>query len=608
VNYPEGAIFQKYFFGQNKGYMLWIVDGRLTLTLGDNTAFACSDNFYYLPKGWHPVAGAKNGTAPLRLYINGREVTSYIQQDNGYAFELPTGILARIGARGDAYNENPSIYDWEGGIDDVRVYSRALPVEEIGRLYQLGATTKVNTTLPTQPTLATGLVGHWTMDGPDIGPNIRDKSGQGNHGNLVHGGSGTTTAPGAIGQAMRFDGTNDVVTVPGASSISITGDYSTSIWIKADASQQTWAGIYAKTQNGTDGQYSLQLDDSNNLVVYHHNSWNVDTLIDLSDLTGGWHHVGIVRSGTNFKAYLDGVLKQDTTYEYVPGSGTGALYIGSERARIAFWTGDLDDLRIYNRALTADEIQRLYRLGATTKVNTTINTQPSLATGLVGHWTFDGPDIGPNIRDRSGQGNHGNLVHGGSGTTTAPGAIGQAMEFDGVGDYVDAGLMSVLDGKTNASLCFWAKRRTSTSVMNVQRGRGQDYATRFGIEWWSDSTIYVTVENELKSWPNVANATFGVWTHLCLAYDGSKSGLNRTKLYVNGVLQTLTPGGSGGQNDPAASIATVTDQTYGFGIGRGHGGGWGEFTSTDGAIDDVRIYTRTLSADEITQLYKLGAN
>src|SRR3990167_8880079 len=75
----------------------------------------------------------------------------------------------------------------------------------------------IGKTLPTQPDLQTGLVGHWTFDGRDMGPNVRDRSGQGNHGNLVLGATGntsTTTIPGKLGQALSFDGVNDYVTIP----------------------------------------------------------------------------------------------------------------------------------------------------------------------------------------------------------------------------------------------------------------------------------------------------------------------------------------------------------------------------------------------------------
>jgi hypothetical protein len=96
----------------------------------------------------------------------------------------------------------------------------------------------------------------------------------------------------------------------------------------------------------------------------------------------------------------------------------------------------MDDIRIYDRALSTSTIERIYQLGATTKVNTTIDSNPDLKRGLVGLWTFDGPDIDTSalteeVRDRSGNGRHGDWQN--HSTTTVPGKIGQALDMGALG-------------------------------------------------------------------------------------------------------------------------------------------------------------------------------
>jgi hypothetical protein len=92
-------------------------------------------------------------------------------------------------------------------------------------------------------------------------------------------------------------------------------------------------------------------------------------------------------------------------------------------------------VRIYNRALSADEIKRLYKIEATVTLNAP-NSQGSLTRGLVGWWTFDGEDMSGSqttprlIDDRSGQGHSGQYWHV-TGTPWAVGSIGQALSFDG---------------------------------------------------------------------------------------------------------------------------------------------------------------------------------
>jgi hypothetical protein len=148
-------------------------------------------------------------------------------------------------------------------------------------------------------------------------------------------------------------------------------------------------------------------------------------------------------TATGFTAptvYVDGV--QTTT---LPDSGwhhvtitdtTGALasntILGSDGT--SYLNGSLDDVRLYNRELSAAEVKRMYELGATTRVGVTLTSNDSLEEGLVTHYTFDSKDFDWSAQreliDRSGQGSDCNLdpsaVYG---TSTVPGVIGQAYRF-----------------------------------------------------------------------------------------------------------------------------------------------------------------------------------
>src|SRR3989338_11541268 len=110
------------------------------------------------------------------------------------------------------------------------------------------------------------------------------------------------------------------------------------------------------------------------------------------------------------------------------------LTIGGQSGGIDPFPGSFDDVRVYNRALSPDEIKRLYNMGATTKFNVSKKQDPSLNQGLVGLWTFDAPDMeGVAAYDHSGNNNNGTLTNG---VKKAIGKIGQALNFDGVNDYV----------------------------------------------------------------------------------------------------------------------------------------------------------------------------
>jgi hypothetical protein len=129
----------------------------------------------------------------------------------------------------------------------------------------------------------------------------------------------------------------------------------------------------------------------------------------------------------------------------------------------------MDDVRIYNRALSADEIKRLYKMGATAKLGVVSNST-SLGKGLVGYWTFDGKDMAGNSTageyafDVSGNGNRGTLTNG---PKRVFGKIGQGILFNGGDDYVDAGTPSVLKITGNITISARVKFTSATQNMGV---------------------------------------------------------------------------------------------------------------------------------------------
>ena len=100
--------------------------------------------------------------------------------------------------------------------------------------------------------------------------------------------------------------------------------------------------------------------------------------------------------------------------------------------------GTIDEVRIYNRALSATEVAKLYGSGAvkTNASSANLDNGSSLERGLVGHWTFDGADVTTVVADRSGQGNNGYFIGGATLSAKVIGKLGQALRFDGADDYL----------------------------------------------------------------------------------------------------------------------------------------------------------------------------
>lgn len=271
------------------------------------------------------------------------------------------------------------------------------------------------------PNLQSGLVGWWTFDGPNMKNNVADSSGSGNNGSM-QGSSRLATSsavvPGKIGQGLNFNGVNDYVklnTTSGLPVYSTTTPYSVSGWVKGtgilntviygegDTSGNT-PFFLIQQSNTTLTKIQVRINTSANSVVLSQES----TAIVFNDK---WHHFAWVDNLGTAKLYIDGV--QDTAnFNYTPArtavglSTIGATRNGSFFNGTKFLKGSIDDLRIYSRALSPSEVKQLYNLGAAQMNVSTKGSVNSLGSGLVGWWTFDGPNMKTNVADSSGAGNN----------------------------------------------------------------------------------------------------------------------------------------------------------------------------------------------------------
>jgi hypothetical protein len=264
----------------------------------------------------------------------------------------------------------------------------------------------------------------------------------------------------------------------------------------------------------------------------------------------------------------------------------------------------MDDPRIYNRALSADEIKRLYNLGGTVKLNKSQSTG-SLSQGLVGWWTFDGNDMAGNYAvDKSGTGNRGTLTGSNGLPTRTIGKLGQGMNFDGVDDFVNAGTGSNINDLTQMTVSAWIYPRTfggNDRGMIFSKITGGGAGWKFSVENSAELnslSFYHTYDVNYLNSHAVSNSgiTLNQWQHVAVTWDG---GPNRSNVhyYINGVpIATSFSSGSDG------STVLGQDASASLGVGEnGNGADW-----FNGLIDDARIYNRVLSNDEIKRLYQIG--
>jgi hypothetical protein len=262
-------------------------------------------------------------------------------------------------------------------------------------------------------------------------------------------------------------------------------------------------------------------------------------------------------------------------------------HIGKSRENFnAGFDGYLDEVRIYNRLLSSDEINRLYKIGATAKFGVA-NNNGSLTDGLVGYWSFDGKDVAGSdpltAYDRSGQGNNA-TSSGSSVPSRVLGRLGQALSFDGANDFLAMNSVPPVTG--DAAVSFW---------MYTTANPGTNKAMLYLVNPGSENTdfIVVGIDTGGKISADAADTGNGsnqrvatnTWLHIAV----TKTASNVRQVFVNGVDDTSN-----------------TSSPFGGPTARGFIGSSSGVAFFNGVIDDVRIYNRALSADEIKRLYNMG--
>ncbi|MHC4204762.1 MAG: LamG-like jellyroll fold domain-containing protein [Planctomycetota bacterium] len=210
---------------------------------------------------------------------------------------------------------------------------------------------------------------------------------------------------------------------------------------------------------------------------------------------------------------------------------------------------------------------------------------PIYDPNLVGWWKLD-EGSGVMALDGSGYGNHGALIRDPQWVT---GHDGDALQFDGSGTYVDCGNAEVLNDEV-FSASFWCNI-PSTQSWNHMVSRGSHGASgvpgsvNWGVMMYSNEQRILFETFNDTSWVGIsADTTVAEWHHIVATYDGDKM-----QLYHDGELIAETTG-----------AGILLDQSRSFLIGaRSDNGTAGGFFN--GSIDDVRIYNKVLTQDEVLQ-------
>ena len=209
-------------------------------------------------------------------------------------------------------------------------------------------------------TVGDGLIGHWKLD-ETSGTTAADSSGNGYDGILTNM-AGDEWCAGQVGGALQFDGYNDYVNL-GTSSALAPSSITVSLWAKRDGSgdSNAWQDLAGRQDWGDGEGYVMYYNESNSRIYWRviGNGGYDDVYASVADSTE-WHLYTGTFSGSTSRLYVDGVL-QDTDYSADMDSSSSGLAIGDDAAGNGSgeFDGIIDDVRIYNRALDADEVAAL---------------------------------------------------------------------------------------------------------------------------------------------------------------------------------------------------------------------------------------------------------
>jgi len=229
--------------------------------------------------------------------------------------------------------------------------------------------------LQTNATTSCGLAGYWKLD-ETSGIIATDSSGSSNNGTLVNGPIWTT---GQIGGALDFDGTDDYVNLGTGSSLNFGSSepFTVAAWVKTTEFYGPIVSYRSSTDDGividlTVGYDGAANDPGKAMILVRQDGGggyaNVASGTSVND--GQWHHVAAVRgSGSTVELFVDGNSQGTNSGSASGGAITADLRaIGSERRWVStsygtsdqrYLVGTIDDVRIYDRALTATEIAQL---------------------------------------------------------------------------------------------------------------------------------------------------------------------------------------------------------------------------------------------------------
>ena len=509
----------------------------------------------------------------------------------------------------------------------------------------------------------TGLAALWEMDDAS-GETALDSSGNSLDGTM----SGFSVddsqwVSGIRRGALDFDGVNDYVAVSGYQGVVGTHSRTVSAWIRPTAA----SGTILSWGNPADGEAWIFMVNGGGQIQVTLNGDDGDIAGSTDVMSDGlWHHVAAVLENdgspdlSEVALYVDGVREVAACQPMPVNTGKGIdVHIGAaDAATGGYFQGQMDDVAIFDVAVSADEIARLYTQGGALFMRTCggvlVNDEFKLAAdtngdcridlsdyssvaggwldsgilagdilkdngvnpgdlsllsddwlqeidlSLVAHWKLD-----ENNRSTAGDSSvnsHDGMLYDGPIWQSSGGRLEGALQFDGVDDYVLVSGYKGIVGSSSRTVCAWIKVDSADDVFRAIVSWGNDTA---GGSWLFtlDHSGYGHPGSLrlVAAWgtiTGVRDLRDGEWHHVAavLEDDGSAN-VSEVLFYIDGLLEEINISNPVAINTGDTSGGVAANDVR---IGAMYRAG--SQMCFKGLIDDVRIYDRALGVDEIDKL------
>lgn len=204
-----------------------------------------------------------------------------------------------------------------------------------------------------------GLVGYWSFN-EGLGTTAQDYSGQNNTGTLINGQFWQSLANCKSGTCLKFDGW-EYVDIGNGASLNITDKFTIAGWVRTTQPNDD-QGIIDKSSWGPSAGRGWWLRAPAGIINFGIGTGaNEQTIGTYQLVSWTWTYITATKDSSGMKLYINGNLNDQNSFSSIlSASGNPNSHIGHTEMNNFFWIGRVDEVRIYNRALNADEIKALY--------------------------------------------------------------------------------------------------------------------------------------------------------------------------------------------------------------------------------------------------------